>query len=533
MTTFLRKNYELIIVLAICFLIIILNFDFSKLVIGLDNASPYFDISDVLGRIRGTSSIIYGGILFQAPFIYILKVLQFTPEVISNLYISINFILGSIGILLLTKRITKDRIAAILSTVILITSLFTIWIISNPNFLFIASYGTIPLLIYLLSKEKLKLKHYVLISVLSILFLTTTLNIVAFLLFASQIVLIAFVLSKKTSSIKRLLIWITTVILFWIISIQCTMLINGDSSLFVIQIFNYIGDLIKHPYMSVISSGIIASEKTNSILNVANFSTGWMELHDSGNAPVFEYYGIYKENIFYTLLGIAPFALSLLALGLEKTKKVIGLTALLLLFLFLSSRFGVSVIENIPFVREALRWPSSKLWPIYILPLTVLSGISISYITKLRKFVPYVMLSTLVVILLFYSFPVLSGNLISSKTKVNIPQEYFNIPRDSKILILPNPQRLYMREYEWGYYGSDFISYINNSEIVDGANLYEYAPLYEEIFQSGVIPGDIEYILYDTSAEVNQDDSTIQESRALLEGLRKISYNEYFEIYER
>lgn len=533
MIPFLRKNYELLIVLGICLLIIILNFDFSKLVIGLDNASPYFNISDVLGRIRGTSSVIYGGILFQTPFLYLLKLLQFSPEVISNLYLSFNFILGSIGIALLIKRITKNSIASLLSSIILITNLFTIWIFSNPNFLFIASYGTVPLLIYFLSKGKLILRDYILISVLSILFLTTTLNIVAFLLFTSQIVLISFVLSKKNSHIKRLFIWTTGIVIFWLISIQCTMLINGDSSLFIIQIFNYIGDLIKHPYMGIISSGIIASEKTNTLLNVANFSTGWMELHDSGNSPVFEYYGIYKENIFYTLLGIAPFALSLLAFGIDKSKKVIGLTGFLLLFLFLSSRFGISVIENIPFVREALRWPTSKLWPIYVLPLTVLSGISISYLTKLRKIVPCIILPTLLVILLLYSFPVLSGNLISSKTKVSIPQEYFDIPGDSKILILPNPQRLYMREYEWGYYGSDFISYINNSEIVDGANLYEYASTYDDIFKNGIVPKDIQYIIYDTSAETNLDDSTIQESRALIEGLKKLSYNEYFEIYER
>ena len=529
MIPFLRKNYYLIIITGISLLIIILNFDFSKLVIGLDNASPYFNISDILGRIKGTSAIIYGGILFQAPFLYLLKVLQLTPEIISNLYLSFNFLLGSIGVALLTKRITRSSIASILSSIVLITSLFSIWIFSNPNFLFIASYGTVPLLIYFLSSEKLILRDYIFISVLSILFLTTSLNIVAFLLFTSQIVLIAFVLSKKNSHIKRLLIWATGLVLFWLISIQFTMLINRDSSLFIVQIFNYIRDLVQHPYMDRISSGIIASEKTNSLLNVANFSTGWMELHDSANSPIFEYYEIYKENIFYTLLGVIPFVLSLLALTVKKSKKVIGLTTFLLLFLFLSSRFGVSVIEKIPFIKEALRWPSSKLWPIYVLPLTLLCAITISHLTKLPK----IILPIILISLILYSYPVLSGNLISSKTEVNIPQEYFNIPRDSKILILPSPQKLYMREYNWGYYGSDFISYINNSEIVDGANLYEYAPTYEEIFNSGLIPDDIEYVIYDRSAEINLDDFAIQKSRALIEGLRKISYNEYFEIYER
>ena len=199
----------------------------------------------------------------------------------------------------------------------------------------------------------------------------------------------------------------------------------------------------------------------------------------------------------------------------------------------IQSRVGVSIIENIPYIKDALRWPSSKLWPIYIFPLTILSSISVTYILKLKKIYSYILLAFLFVSLIIYSFPVLSGNLISPKTQVSIPNEYFNIPNDSKILILPVPQKLYMREYEWGYYGSDFMSYISNSEIVDGANLYEYSKEYENILESGNIPNDIEYILYDMSAEMNLDMQSLEKSRGLIDGYTEIISNEYFKIYER
>ena len=152
---FLKRNLDLLIILLISVFIILINFDFSKLVIGLDNASPYFNILDVLARIKGTSSVIYGGILFQAPFIYPLRLIGLAPEVVSNLYLSTNLILGTLGITLLSRRITKNMIASTFASVVLISSLFTFWIFSSPNFLFLASFGSIPLLIYFLSKEKI------------------------------------------------------------------------------------------------------------------------------------------------------------------------------------------------------------------------------------------------------------------------------------------------------------------------------------------------------------------------------------------
>lgn len=530
---FLKRNLDLLIILLISVFIILINFDFSKLVIGLDNASPYFNILDVLARIKGTSSVIYGGILFQAPFIYPLRLIGIAPEVVSNLYLSTNLILGTLGITLLSRRITKNMIASTFASVVLISSLFTFWIFSSPNFLFLASFGSIPLLIYFLSKEKITKKDILAIMFLSLIFLTTTLNIVAFLIYISQIVLLTLILSKKNNGIKRVLIWSGVLLLTWLSAIQITMIVNGDTSLFVIQILNYVSDLLSNPYMEDVTRDILASEKTNSFVDVAKFSTGWMELHDTRNIPIFTFFDTYKNSILFTLLGILPFLLSLLTIYFEKSKKVIYLTFLLLFFLIISSKVGVSIIENIPYIKDALRWPSSKLWPIYIFPLTILSSISVTYILKLKKIYSYILIAFLFVSLTIYSFPVLSGNLISPKTQVNIPNEYFNIPKDSNILILPEPQKLYMREYEWGYYGSDFISYINNSEIVDGANLYEYSKEYESILESGDIPNDIEYILYDMSAEINLDMQSLEKSRGLSVGYTEIISNEYFKIYER
>jgi hypothetical protein len=130
-------------------------------------------------------------------------------------------------------------------------------------------------------------------------------------------------------------------------------------------------------------------------------------------------------------------------------------------------------------------------------------------------------------LLIFFAYPILNGNLLSSKTLVNIPEVYFELPEDSNILVLPEPQALYMREYDWGYYGSDFLSYINSSTFVDGSNLYETGPMYHTILESKDVPKSIDFILYDNSVQSSQ------EYQGLLDGFRVINSNSYYTLYGR
>jgi len=501
---------------------------------GADNASPYFNPIQILSRIKDTSAVIFGGIVFQVPFLQTLKLIGLTPEVISNIYVFTNFFFGIIGIALIIRRQTHNFWATIFGSLIFVTSLFTFFIFSQPNFLFIAAYGSIPMLIYILSRNKLNWYHWVLLVLFSISFLTTTLNIVAFGLYWFQILVLSQILVKDKKLWKRNLLWGIILILLWIATIQIIMAMNGDYKLFIVNIYQYTQDLLTNAYMPTVTSGILASEKTNSLVRTIQFALGWMELHNSSNQPIFEFYSTYRENILYTLLGIIPFLLSLLVIVYKKSKKYLLLLLILLLFVLASSGIGMSIIEKIPYLSSSLRWASSKLWPMYVIPITILPAVVIAGIIKGKKLITkLVLLIPLITILCVYSYPVLNGKLISSKVLVNIPNEYYNLPTDSKILVLPHAQKLYMRDFEWGYYGSDFISYINNSQIVDGANMYEYATEYEYILENGVIPSDVKYILYNTSSEINLDSDLKQKSLELLKDLKPINSNQYFTLYEK
>jgi hypothetical protein len=493
---------------------------------GLDNASPYFDPVTILSRIKDTSTIIYGGILFQFPLL-ILSAFGVSASFLSNIYLISNLILGVLGVYLISSSLSKRKLPRIIAVLIFISSLLTTWIFAHPNFLFIAAYGTIPMLVYFLRKNKKQLIDYLFLIILSILFLTTSLNLIAFILYLTEIVLLVKVLYPK-QKLRDLLIWAGSLIVFWILSLQIVKFINGDNSLLFTNIFNYFKDLLNNETVKEISIGIIESEKTNNLIQTLSFSLGWTELHDASRTPIFEFYSLYRENLLFLFLGMIPTLTALYTAFRIKSKKVISLTALLILFIFISSKYGMFVIEKIPLISHGLRWSSSKTWPFFIIPVVTLNTILFKDLLEKSKGVyKYILSIVMITILTIFSFPVLSGNLLSTKTLVNIPQEYFELPKDSEILVLPEPQSLYMREYDWGYYGSDFLSYINSSRFIDQANLYETGVEYSNIIELRKVPKYVDYIMYDKSIESNQDYSEF------LEDFKIVNSNNYYTLYGR
>lgn len=522
-----KKNWGIITLLAIVLFLIAINIHPNMMIIGLDNASPYFDPSIVLERIKGTSSIIYGGIVFQLPFISALYNLNLSPEIISNTYVFSNFLMGILGMFFVLKSISKKQLTPLIGSLVLISSMLTFWIFTQPNFLFISAYGSVPFLIYFLGKETKRYYDWIFLIIFSISFLTVSLNIVALGMYIIQVIASTKIIYTKTSW-KFLAVWLLSIVLFWLGTLQVIQIMNGDTTFILFNIFKYIEELLSNPFMPTVTKDIIASEKTNSLLHTLSFSLGWTELHDVDNIPVFEQYGLYRENISYILMGIVPSLFALMAIFIKKEKRIIFLTILFIFFILISSKYGITIIESVPYLSSALRWASSKLWPIYIVPLVILSSYTVEKVLEgknmlLKYSIPFVLLITMAI----YSYPVLNGNLLSSKTLVNIPNEYLEIPQDSAILILPEPQKLYMREYDWGYYGSDFISYLNSSKVVDAANLYETSYIYQDVLESRVVPDDIEYVVYDRSVQTEEQYSDV------LDGFVLINSNKYFDIYGR
>lgn len=534
-----KQHWPIITLLVVLAIIVALNLNRGSVIMGLDNASPYFYPAEIFGKIQGSDAFIYSGVLFSMPFLALLRVF-FSPSVVSHIYVLGCFTLGVVGTYYVSTSVSyvilkkapprKCQIVGLVSAVILLLSLLTLWILSQPNFLFLAAYASIPWLIFLLTfGDRLpRILRLALLGFFSLIFLITSQNTVAFLLYAIQITVISYTLKPDRTSLKKFLLWAGAVIAVWLITLQIVSIINGDSSFVVTNLISYVRDLSANPFMESIKRDIIASEMRNDIFNSARFATGWMELHNTFGLPIFSYYSIYN-TLHFAVIGIMPAVIAVVYTlhsvyrggNIRKRAKQYQLNLLIVAFvgLFLMSVYWISAIKSVPYLSDAFRWSSSKMWPLFIFPMVTLAGVGIveytSMIYKRIKTSATVKKSLLIslsvisiIIAISYGFPLFIGTAVSETVTVTVPQDYFDmrqhIEPDSSILYVPPPQDLYFRTYHWGYFGSDFLSYIYPADIIDSANLYEYGESYED-YLAGLYGceletlTDVDYILYDHS----------------------------------
>lgn len=567
------RNHKVFVILGLLltvFFIAVINSNPGTIISGFDNASPYFSI-DLFRKFEGSSLFIYGGLAPVLLFVSGLKVLGISASLISHLWLFGNIALGLVGLYLLIDRFLgnvsglRDSRRILFATLggvtFFLTSLFTMWIISQPNVLFLASYGSIPWLIYLLSHDhrNRSLLFYVGLICFTLLFYVTSLNIVAFFTYLFQIVLIASLLKSIiedkpiSQSLKYSVIWAIVCIIGWFLVLQLFLVLNGETTIVFANLYSYIVDLSQNPYLSQITQDIILSEKGNSFIDVFRYAVGWMELHDMNGRTIFSFYHLYTQNVIIMTLGLIPFALVLWSLSVlrviwtRRTRKIYRRRSLQFLYLlllvtaFAMTGVSVSIISQVPVVSTMFRWVSTKLWPSLMIPLVstasyglVMFPLGVSSNNSRRAaWVQIAVVSAVMLAFIIYAFPLFTGRIFSSHVPVNIPPEYFEIQdyvsmdRDPQILVLPSPQKLYFRQYEWGYYGSDFLTYLVEGDIIDGTNIYEKSKEYEDILSlmircSPMWKSCVDYVLYDESAIDADNPETGGIEPCVLEDLRVI-----------
>lgn len=496
--------------LLLLLLILARSYEHGTIVMGLDNASNYFYPMEIFKRIREGEAFIYSGLIFTAPIFQLIRSIGVSPSMLSWLYLSYNLISGVFGVYYLAKCVDKSRsnITATLAALTVLGSLLSVWIFNQPNFLFMAAYGSVPWIIYYLvtlSNEKkwYAVAHY---HIVSLFLLTTSLNPVAFLLYIFQIAVLAYVLRSNTEAsqsraLKPILLWCVGVVLILIIAIQSLLFINSGK-LVTTEFAEYTRSLRSNPIVLQITDDLRESESNrNTFINSARFAGGWVDLHLPDGERVFEYLSYY-DNWIVQMLGLVPFLVIVTQSTKARESKLKALSILSLFGILLTTKYAMSFYGYFDTLSNALRWPSSKFWPIVILPL------SIAYAVLVMKSVDGVkkhLFKSIVLLIvtataLIYTIPLLIYGLPSSTVKVDFPEEILQlneISEESSILVLPEPQKLYFREYEWGYYGDDFLTYITQAEVIDSSNLYYRSGYYEESLETLTYCStvDIDYLL--------------------------------------
>ena len=487
---FLQTNQKKIVVVyyfLFCLGILILNVKPGFHIMGLDNASPFFDFNITFYRIFHASNFFeYGGLFYTLP-LTALTFLHIPSWVISQLFVWGTFALGFTLYLKVFNYQKLPLQLQLLLPLFIIPNLVTIWIFSQPILLFVASFAAIPatILLFNWNTQSFLIKILTLVGIL--LLFATSINPIAFLLYLLQATLIAWAIKVPNNSISSLTSKGFAVLLVWVVITQGLLLGREQKTFVVTEFANYIETNISSPLgVEVTESLRLAEIKNNSLVNVVRFATGWVELNDLQNKDLFQYSRLYARNYFFIALGLVPLG-AIIFIGAANKKWLFGEKKALYTYAFvvlITSTYSLLLLGQIPYLRDGLRWISSKTWPsLFILgTYVVLSALSTLSTQKIKL---SLVSAGVFICLVIYGFPWLQGSIVNLYSLVKMPSDYLDFPKlaNSDVLIVyPKPQKLFFRSYKWGYYGTDFLSYLTRARIVDGTSISrgssEY-PLFE------------------------------------------------------
>lgn len=554
---FLEKRYPEILLILIIFLISLLSLHKGSYILSNDNYSPELNptlsVSRYLQspawrgyRVLGFASESEQADLLRASLYSFLNL--FTPSwLISQLLYFVSLFIGSISMASLIRRlISKSKLKRyanwgyLLGGITYFTTLWSMWLFYQNMSPYIINFGFLPLLllcIYLYSKEN-TFKNLIFIFLSSVLltpaFVIATLFVVDFI-FITAFVIFVNLTSKygRKREIKNILITLGIFLLtqlFWILP-------------FIHYTLSSSSDILDSYTNRTITSNVIDLETDNqTLINSARLYNRNLYEKDGENYlfPMSELFITYD---FYKVLGLLPAIFSIIALTYALFKKNFqlffwGIVALGSLFLIkvVNPPFGQVfewLQENIPLFKQVFRWPFSKLGQIYLISITILSVFGVTYLIKFfasfvqKRFLKRLFILTffvsLCIIQLIYSEYLFRGDFFADRAVVNVPNRYFELEsylseNDSsgRIYYAPPSNNNYFREYDWGFWGSQFISYILPNPVMDissavGSNVGENALLRisnvvrsenREEFLTLMHKYDVSYVLFDGSVDM-------------------------------
>jgi hypothetical protein len=186
--------------------------------------------------------------------------------------------------------------------------------------------------------------------------------------------------------------------------------------------------------------------------------------------------------------------------------------------------------ENISIFKQVFRWVSSKMGNVYLISITICSVYGVimlldfltSFIKRknIKKLLFGILTILFVTIQLFYGEFLFTKNIYPERSLVEeVPDEYFELKEylaennleTSRIYYAPPSNNGYFREYDWGFVGSVFLSYVIPNPLMDlslaiGSEvgekaMYEFEDAYlsQDVnsFKEYLDKYDVEYVLVD------------------------------------
>ncbi len=548
---FFRQKYGQILLILLLLIVCFVSIRWGQHLLSNDNYSPelnpglsvsrYIESPAWRGyRVLGIPSDSEQADIFRSVLFGILKV--FIPSwFLAQFYSLLCLFIGTLSMATLTSYFVRDFVNTkksgyvfFISGLIYLSSLWTAWVFNFNMMPYIAQYGFLPLLllsIYLLMRDY-KLSRVFLLFISTILFVSV--SVIGTLFFVNIVVLLfafayfGYLHRVKLRGIVKAVLLFIAVQLFWLLP-------------FAIFTKNISNDVVNSYTNRSITANTIDLEKQ--MLNLPNAARFYTRLLGTVDTPepetfIFPLSEEFMNYDFYRVVGLLPIFFSLVGLVflfVKKEFKLIPIWVMMLGLLFLIKNqnppFGqiyVWLQENINLFKQVFRWVSSKLGQQYLILLTITSTIGFllflnflsSFFKKIPKYVFILFSLALVTFPLFlYTEYIFRGDLFTKRATVEIPNEYFELAKfleddsHSRIYYAPPSNNGYFREYDWGFVGSQFISYVLPNPIMDmslaiGSDVGEKAMLeFRNIYDSGnaiqfnevLKKYDVGYVLVDKS----------------------------------
>lgn len=507
--TLLKQNYGYILLIIFLATISVLSFTPGKYTLSNDNYSPELNPSMTVERtllspawrtyrVLGFGSESEQADIFRAGMFGVFETFLLNSS-LGQLYYLLCLFVGSIFMAKLAGSIARDykglrryhQIVVLLAGVGYVTTLWTVWVFYQNMGPYVTNFGFLPLLLYSLyrfidfsSPKKalfllLSSLLFTATSVIATVFLVDIIFIFMFILFFSVVKGKVFRLIFKKVVYASLIILVTQ--LFWILP-------------FVHYTLTTSQDLVDSFVNRSITTSVLDLEtQMQDPVNSARLYS--RILTDSGGLDVLfgmgEDYLIYD---FYKVFGLFPAIFTLLLIPFSIFKKKYAL--LFFPLLAIGSWFFIKVDnpplgfvftwfqEYIPLFKQVFRWPISKLGNILLINLTIgLSFGFLLFVTFLSSFfknkivknvIIFLPVLSLLIIQMFYAEFLFTGKLFSPVSLLEVPQEYYILGEyleendsEGRIYYAPASNNNYFRQYEWGFWGSQFISYIIPNPVMD------------------------------------------------------------------
>lgn len=549
-----RQRYGQILLILLLLVVCIVSFKSGKYLLSNDNYSPelnpnlsiarYIESPAWRGyRVLGVPSDSEQADVFRTIFFFITRPFTGTAGA-SQFYYLLCLVIGTISMAALVSSLVRDskirkyyQISYLFSGIVYMTTLWTMWLFYQVMAPYISNFAFFPLLLLTTYKymRNPSLENIFFVFLSSIFF--SSVSVIATLFIVDTLVLLSF-LSVVGLSLKRTFWGVVSRIarvigvflitqLFWMLPFIHYTVTNSQNVL-----DSYVNKTIT-------TSTIDLESDMETPMNAARFyNRNVFEME--GEKYVFPMGFEFQTYDFYKVLGFIPAFLSILAIVFavfKKHKKLLfwGTLALGSWFLIkvLNPPFESLFLwfqENIPLFKQVLRWPFSKLGQIYLVAVTVLSTFGLIYLVSFlssfskkglqRNIFKTILFLLFLLLPLVYSEYIFRGDIFSNRSLVEYPDDYAKLNQYIKnnnaygrIYYAPPSNNNYFRKNNWGFWGSQFISYVIPNPVMDlssavGSNLSEIAMsdlsnVYrsgdKEKFDSLLKKYNVEYVLFDKS----------------------------------